>query len=245
MGHTLTKERVARLYDRIGILQDTQRFYEDPAVKVLVRESALNEASHVIEAGCGTGRLARHLLRDVLPPRCTYVGIDISPMMVGLARARVADWSDRANVQVGDATTFQPNPSSADRFITAYCVDLMSEVDILGLLKAARNALTGTGLLCAVGLAGGQGPVERVISALWKGVHRVAPQLLGGCRPIHLCESLVESEWRIVHHDVVCAFGLCSEVLVAQPLTTATPLPEAARSRGGVAFSDTKSISAM
>jgi SAM-dependent methyltransferase len=43
--------------------------------------------SHVLEIGCGVGRLARHLA-----PLCaSYTGIDIAPGMLETARARTAD----------------------------------------------------------------------------------------------------------------------------------------------------------
>jgi hypothetical protein len=48
---------------------------------------------------------------------------------------------------------------------------------------------------------------------------RRAPDKLGGCRPLDLRALLPEEAWRVLHHETVSAFGLCSEVLVASPVT--------------------------
>ena len=56
-----------RFYDRIGRLQDTQRFYEYPAVRRLVELGSFEASRAVFELGCGSGRLAADLLGSVLP----------------------------------------------------------------------------------------------------------------------------------------------------------------------------------
>lgn len=216
IAHILSKSQAARVYDRIGRFQDTQRFYEDPATKALVSASRMDEASALFEAGCGTGRLAQKLLSGVLPPQCTYLGVDISATMVRLARRAVAPWSQRATVLQADATTYQADLHlKFDRFLTAFCVDLLSPEDIAALLLRARAALIEGGMLCAAGLTDGPSGLESWVSRAWSACHRVAPQLLGGCRPLHLCHYLDRTCWRTLHHETICAFGLCSEVLVA------------------------------
>ena len=56
-----------RFYDRFGRFQDTQRFYEDPAVHRLVELADFERSECVFELGCGTGRLAANLLSSTLP----------------------------------------------------------------------------------------------------------------------------------------------------------------------------------
>lgn len=55
----LTPSSVRRVYDRIGRHQDSQRFYEDPAVNRLLELAAVTQATTLLELGSGTGRLAR------------------------------------------------------------------------------------------------------------------------------------------------------------------------------------------
>ena len=60
------RDNVRAFYDRFGGKQDWQRFYEDPALRDLICHGSFDEAHAVVEFGCGTGRLAEHLLRDYL-----------------------------------------------------------------------------------------------------------------------------------------------------------------------------------
>ena len=82
------------VYDRIGRAQDWQ-FYQDRAVARLLTDRAPPTAHAVFEFGCGTGRLAVRML-EVAPPTARYLGVDVSPVMVGLAANRLAVWGDRA-----------------------------------------------------------------------------------------------------------------------------------------------------
>jgi hypothetical protein len=54
----LSSERAKRFYDWMGAKQDTQCFYERPALADLIVHLELARAESVIEFGCGTGRLA-------------------------------------------------------------------------------------------------------------------------------------------------------------------------------------------
>src|SRR3954468_15500521 len=98
MDRTLTTDEARGCYDRIGVRQDTQRFYEDAALDLLVAHADLGTARRGFEFGCGTGRFAVRLLANVLPPDATYRGIDISPTMVRIASGRRARWAERASV---------------------------------------------------------------------------------------------------------------------------------------------------
>ena len=89
-----------RFYDRIGVLQDTQRFYEVPAVRRLVALGDFEHAEAVVELGCGTGRFASNLLENVLRPAATYLALDVSPGMIRLTKQRLAPWADRARVEL-------------------------------------------------------------------------------------------------------------------------------------------------
>src|SRR5919201_2075128 len=84
------------VYDRIGRLQDSQRFYEDAATRRLAEVVDFATCESALELGCGTGRYGAYLLATRLPPSATYLGLDVSPRMVALARERLARWSDRA-----------------------------------------------------------------------------------------------------------------------------------------------------
>lgn len=222
MERTLTVAQARAFYDRLGARQDDHGFYEDPALSTLRDRAAFHTATSVFEFGCGTGRFAERLLAEVLPPSACYVGVDISSTMVGLARKRLRRWPDRAEVRLSDGSPELLAPDgSFDRVVSTYVLDLLSKDDISTVLAEAARILSRDGRLCLVSLTHGQGPFSRLVSLAWKQLHALRPQLVGGCRPIRLLDLLPAARWRVVHREVVLAFGISSEVVVA----SRPPLP--------------------
>ncbi|HEV2368904.1 MAG TPA: class I SAM-dependent methyltransferase, partial [Acidimicrobiales bacterium] len=136
----------ATVYDRIGRFQNTQAPIERAAVERLITAGALHDAGAVFELGCGTGKLARRLLAEVLPGTATYLGGDVSPRMVALARRQVAPWSSRAEVVQLDGTLPLPGSDrSVNRFIAAYVFDLLEHDYAKGVLRDAHRLLAEGG----------------------------------------------------------------------------------------------------
>ena len=207
------------VYDRIGRLQEWQ-FYEDRAMAQLLADCAPQTAQSVFEFGCGTGRLAVRML-ELLPPTARYLGVDVSPVMVALATNRLAAWGARARVRLVDGSMPLPAESnSADRIVCTYVFDLLDDADVVAVLGEFERILTPDGLLCLVSLGTGITRFERLVSGLWTVVWRRVPQLLGGCRPIRLDQTLGQ-RWAIRHQRVVHSWGLASEMVVAAPAQSA------------------------
>jgi ubiquinone/menaquinone biosynthesis C-methylase UbiE len=218
----LSREQARAFYDRFGAKQDAQAFYEDRAVRALVAHSQFDTATAVFEYGCGTGRIAADLLTNHLPAGATYVGCDLSTTMIDLARQRLARFGARATLRLTDGSPrLDAADASVDRFLSTYVLDLLSPEDIRALLGEARRILTADGRLCLVSLTYGCTLLSRTLIGIWTQIHRMRPSLVGGCRPIALRDFLSESHWRIVHREVVTAFGVPSEVLVACKRTSA------------------------
>lgn len=212
---TITHQQAKRFYDRLGQRQDWQAVFEDPAVDELIRLGRFERARSVCEFGCGTGRLAERLLANHLPADATYIGLDISETMTGLAAKRLESFSDRAVViRTHGAPRIPVADATVDRLLAAYVLDLLSPEDIQAFLGEARRVLTETGLLCTVNLTFGRGPGSGFVSRTWSAIHRWRPALLGGCRPLRLTEFLTEGPWRLDDHNVVCRLGICSEVSI-------------------------------
>ncbi len=214
---TLSREEARRVYDRIGSWQDSQAFYEDRAVRDLIRHADFPSARSVFEFGCGTGRIALRLLEEELPSDATYRGMDLSPRMVSLARERLKRFAPRAEVVITDGGPPVDEPAGAtDRFVSTYVFDLLSEQDVRAVLREAHRILAPAGLLCLTGLGTAVGPASRLVTGIWTRVHALRPSLVGGCRPLDLLPFLPEAQWRLRHHRKLVAFGLPSEVLVAE-----------------------------
>jgi ubiquinone/menaquinone biosynthesis C-methylase UbiE len=203
-------------YDRFGKKQDLQRIYEDPAIEVLLEYSSFQTACAVVELGCGTGRLAARLLDEILLEDAKYVGLDISRTMIELAQGRLESWADRARVQQTDGSPIFPlSDGGFDRCLSTYVLDLLSEEDIHAALSEARRVLAPGGRLCLASLSFGQTLASRLTCRAWTAIHSLSPRLVGGCRPLRL-DEFIGSEWQILHREVVCTLGICTEVLVAR-----------------------------
>ncbi len=214
----LAPESVRRVYDRIGRLQDTQSFYEDPAIDELVAHSDFDSARRVVEIGCGTGRLAQRLLDRHLPPETTYLGVELSPRMAALATERLRPYAARCTIEVADAAQALPTEDhAADRALATYVFDLLDEPSTTAMLGEVDRSLAPDGLLCAVGLTDGPGGIAHAVSWAWTALWRWRPALVGGCRPIRLAEALVDAGWQVRYRQTVTAWALTSEVVIAAP----------------------------
>jgi ubiquinone/menaquinone biosynthesis C-methylase UbiE len=213
----LSHNQARRFYDRFGARQDGQEFYERPAVEDLLRHMDLGTATAVVELGCGTGRIAAELLREWLPAQATYLGFDVSSTMVGLARRRVAEFGGRAEVRQTDGSPRIDAPGGAfDRFLSTYVLDLLSLEDVDAVLAEAHRVLRPGGLLGLVGLTPGRSGLPKLVTRILQGVHRLRPQLVGGCRPLELTGRLPAEAFTLRHHNVVTPWALPSEIVVAE-----------------------------
>jgi ubiquinone/menaquinone biosynthesis C-methylase UbiE len=212
----LTLKQARSVYDRIGRVQDWQAFYEDATTDRLVANAALAANQTIFEFGCGTGRLAARLLAE-LPESTNYLGVDLSPVMINLATNRLAAWAQRAKLVLVDGSLPLPaNDGFADRVLSTFVFDLLDADYARAVLEDLRRILAPGGRLCLAGLTHGEGRLERTVSQAWNGLWRVAPRLVGGCRPITM-RALLGSDWHIQHHSHVHRWGLVTEVVIAAP----------------------------
>ncbi len=212
----LSREEARRFYDRFGARQDSQSFYEDVATERLIAHARFGMAESVVEFGCGTGRFARRLLEELLPPSARYLGFDQSATMVGLARGRLSDFGARAEVvQTEGSVRLELEEGSCDRFISNFVLDLLSERDIADLLAEAHRLLVPGGLLGVTGLTNGFTLLSRAVTGIWKGVFALRPSAVGGCRPLDVTPFLAGEAWHLEHSSRVARRGIPSQVVVA------------------------------
>jgi ubiquinone/menaquinone biosynthesis C-methylase UbiE len=212
----LTRSQAQTFYDRFGKKQDSQVFYEDAALDELIAHGAFEQAENVFEFGCGTGRFASRLLRKHLCPSASYLGIDLSKVMINIAEQRISAYAERAKVVQSDGSMCFPLPDhSVDRVVSTYVFDLLSETDIRQAISEASRVLKPDGKLCLVSLTYGVTFISRIVCALWSRLFRLHPPLVGGCRPIRLEPFFEHDGWSISYRNVVTQFGVPSEVLIA------------------------------
>ncbi len=213
----LEKHQVKAFYDRFGKKQDSQAFYEDPAVDEMVRNADFGTAESVVEFGCGTGRFAERLLSGHLPQSARYWGCDISETMVALARERVRPFGHRAEVVRTEGGTSLPLlDGSADRFVSSFVLDILPDREIDQVVEEAGRVLREGGRIGLVSLTEPIGPLSSLVMTVWKALYSFRPSLTGGCRPIRLGRRFASSGWEIVHQQKVATFGIPCEILVAR-----------------------------
>jgi ubiquinone/menaquinone biosynthesis C-methylase UbiE len=212
----LSPSRAKRFYDRLGLRQDWQGFFENPAINELIANAAFESAHSVFEFGCGTGNLAARLLQRDLPKDARYVGVDISSTMALLAKKRLKPWSERANVHQSDGSPLIPEWDCCfDRFVSTYVFDLLSPDFIDQLLSQAHRLLVPGGKLCLISMTFGTTSASRAICWGWQRLWRLRPGIVGGCHPIELSEYLRPEWWKPDHQATLTSWGVSSEVLVA------------------------------
>ncbi len=212
-------QEAARFYDMLGAGLDTQAFYETPALHDLIAHLELQTCRSVMEFGSGTGRLAAELLSAHVPASATYLGLDVSSTMVGLAESRLRRFGGRAEVRQSDgAPHINVADGTFDRFISTYVFDLLSDDEIKAVLSEAHRVLKPDGLLGVASLTNGQSPISRLVSTMWRRLHRISPWLVGGCRPITLRTLISNAQWHIAYTNIVVRFGVPSEIVVARPV---------------------------
>lgn len=219
-GRVLTHEQAQAFYDWMGAKQDLQAFYEEKATRDLIAHAGFETAQAVFEFGCGTGAFAEHVLASHLPEEARYLALDSSTTMVRLANLRLARFGNRVVVQQTDGSLqFETAPGSYDRFVSTYVVDLLSLTDIATLLSEAHRLLTREGRLCLVSGTHGSTGLPRLLTGLWTRLHVLRPALVGGCRPLELRTLLPTTHWQITYVNVVTAFGIPSEIVIAERRT--------------------------
>ena len=185
----LSHEETRAFYDRFGAKQDRQRIYEDKPVTDLVEHLFLGSAHSVFEFGCGTGRVAEQLLQTHLTSGATYLGVDASSTMAGLARKRLLCFRTRAEIRLTPGEIRIDVPSdSFDRFLSTHVLDLLTKDDIRLLLGEAHRVLSQSALLWLVSVTYGFTLLSTIIERMWSAIYRTSPSLVGGCRPLHLRE---------------------------------------------------------
>ncbi len=213
-----TRQQAKAYYDWFGSKQDMQAFYENAALDDLIEHADFGHAASVFELASGTGRFAQRLLSRHLPSTATYLGIDLSSTMIGLATRRIAPYADRAKVMQSDGVMRFPLPDhSVDRFVSVYLFDILSEDDIRQAIAEAHRVLTPGGKLCVASLTEGVTVASRLVSTLWSQAFRLHSSLVGGCRPLRLDQFFESPDWLLERRNVVVRFGVPTEVLIAAP----------------------------
>jgi len=188
-------------------------------MNALVRHGGFEEATSIFEIGCGTARFAHRLLAAHLPETATYRAVDVSSTMAAVARDRLQPFGERVSVGKTDGCLQVDLPdATVDRVVSTYVLDLLSDAEIRTVLDEAHRLLQPGGRLCLGGLTTGETVLSHLTTRIWDAVHAVRPAWVGGCRPVRIRPRLNTDRWTVHQHEIVSAWAVPSEVLVARPI---------------------------
>jgi ubiquinone/menaquinone biosynthesis C-methylase UbiE len=130
-------ERLAGRYDSRFLRSRWPRNQELKTAQVTKVLGAAVRGGPVIEIGCGTGQIAGELL--AANPDLRYVGADLSPGMLDIARGRLAPFEDRIDLLVAENNEV---PEPADPYAGAFGIDVLHHVeDPPRLLRNLRSTM--------------------------------------------------------------------------------------------------------
>ncbi|HSI79607.1 MAG TPA: methyltransferase domain-containing protein [Solirubrobacterales bacterium] len=157
----------ADTYDRVS---DPQ---EEWGLEVLARLE-LDGGEAVLDAGCGTGRVTRHLLERL--PSGRVIGVDASRSMIERARENLADFGDRVDLRVADLRTLELERPVDAIFSNATFHWILDHETLFSRLHATLRP--GGALEAQCGGEGNVAEWKRAIEAV-EGDERFAPYLRG------------------------------------------------------------------
>jgi SAM-dependent methyltransferase len=246
---TLSRSEARQVYDRFAEEghatggKDADSGYGGPAVAALLEIADFESAKTVLDYGCGQGKLAELVLKKkfaslhnqtttTTATPLQWRGIDQSPQMVERFRESCCDddtFGTSCTVELlesGDPNDVSFERHSVDRFVSTYCLDLLSEEDMYKVLDLAHNSLhPERGLLLLAGITWGYKSKSSsiqtfVMTAVWDILYQIRRKKVGGCRPQHLVPYLEARGWRIEKVVQTMPNGfpwMVSEVVSARP----------------------------
>jgi len=231
---TLSRSEARTVYDGFAESghaggKDADSGYGGPAVKALMEMADFESAKSVLDYGCGQGKLAELVLSETKRSNkdLYWKGIDQSPNMVEKFTERCVEkfGADKCAVELledGEPSSVHVKANSVDRFVSTYCLDLLSEEDMYAVLNLAERCLTPDGKLLLSGITWGYKASVKTfaMTLVWELLYVIQRRKVGGCRPQALQPSLKSKGWRIENSVNTLPNGfpwMVSEVIVARP----------------------------
>jgi ubiquinone/menaquinone biosynthesis C-methylase UbiE len=167
----------------------------------------------VLEVAVGTGLSFQTLL--VQNPHGWTEGVDAAPAMLARARRRAARATathglpGRYGLRLGDAYALPFPDGSFDALVNSYMFDLLPVADFPLVLAEFRRVLRPGGRLVQVNMT----TPRRGVEAIWEGLYRLHPALLGGCRGVRTAPHLWAAGFEAVRRTHVSQRTFPSEVV--------------------------------
>jgi ubiquinone/menaquinone biosynthesis C-methylase UbiE len=220
-------EQMRQLYDRIGPGYDRLRSADAVPKRGALAMLDVQAGERVLEVGAGTGAVLLELAHaatsgalvfDDTPLRAC--GLDLSPVMVSLARERIAaaGLSGVVEVREGDARALPYDDASFDAAYGSYVLDLLPRADIPRALSELRRVLRPGGRLVLVARSPGTGVAGWFFTTAYTALDRLRPDRLGDGRPVRLVPLLGEAGFAVRERRTWLRGRPSEAVLAERPL---------------------------
>lgn len=207
---TPSREKLQGFYDRLGARYDWFEFYEGHAKALALKRLSLAPGQRVLNIGVGTGK-EHAQIEAVIQPAGLAIGIDISKVMLSLAKER-----SKTPMCQADARQLPLAGSYVDRLYAAYVLDLLPLADLPGLFAGFQRVLKPGGTMVLLALTEGVNPSSRLLVTVWKAAYAASPVTCGGCRPLQLTNLVEASGFIELKREVVVQLAVPSELISAR-----------------------------
>ena len=170
-----------------------------------------------LEIGFGTGHGIVAMAQAVGEAGRVY-GIDLSPRMLDITRARVSKMGllERVNLEWGDAVQLPFAAAFFDAIFMSFTLELFDTPEIPKVLGECLRVLRSGGRICVVSLSKAEG--LNWMGKLYEWGHKTFPKVLD-CRPIFVQKALKDAGFQILEATCSSLWGLPIETVVANKLS--------------------------
>jgi ubiquinone/menaquinone biosynthesis C-methylase UbiE len=212
-----SKAEAQATYDRISGWYDLlEGIWEKKSRDIGLRKLGVKEGETVLEIGFGPGHGITALAQMVGESGVVY-GIDLSPRMLHIARARMGrqGLAERVELKCGDAVQLPYETTFFDAIFMSFTLELFDTPEIPQVLGECRRVLRNGGRICVVSLskAGGLNWIVR----LYEWGHQMFPKLID-CRPLFVQKALQDAGFQIREATPTSLWGLPVEIVLAGKL---------------------------
>jgi demethylmenaquinone methyltransferase/2-methoxy-6-polyprenyl-1,4-benzoquinol methylase len=211
---TTTRAEAAAAYDRLSGFYD---LLSGPAERKLSQAALqlldVSAGQNLLEIGFGTGHGLLALAR-VAGQNGRVCGIDLSPGMLAVARARIAKAGQSGVVRLlhGDAAWIPFASNTFDAVFMSFTLELFDTPQISQVLSECRRVLRDGGRIGVVALSKGS---SGLVVRLYERLHQMFPKYID-CRPIYVHRALEKAGFATQVALGRSLWGLPVEIVVAE-----------------------------
>ena len=206
-----TRSEARAAYDRLSRWYDALagNWEQKPRLAGL-QLLAVQPGETVLEIGPGTGQ-ALSILAQAATERGRVLGLDLSPGMLAIAGARLAQAALAGQVWLscGDAACLPFASETCDALFTSFTLELFDTPEIPLVLQECRRVLRPGARLCVISLSKA-GPSRKMVE-LYEWSHARFPALVD-CLPIFARQSLEDAGFKITAARQMSLWGLPVEI---------------------------------